>query len=389
MQRVPQAELDKAFLLAVKACSLEGAKLLNKHGANVNARDERGDTALHYACAWPDPQYEAVKWLIQKRADVNASNNDGMTPDTGHTPLSEAAATYDNILAIALIRAGADVNALTPDGAPLHIACRSGHGHTESTFKRYGGNILTTLLAHGADPNLQEQYEGKTPLHMAADFDHPTPLVEERYLAVVHSLLTAGADPSVRDKKGKTAHDYAVERKHHLLTVALEMKPAPLDNRSGKTKSLAEKAADAPISFLMMVDVIQTLLEREHPQVMLLPHWSSFHMLATVGGCTALALRLHFEVAESQRTHLEMTMREILLKRFPVAESAWVDSHRFMTECLGEIPRSERGKAVFPLIALWVVRVVSEGKPVQDEELIAGKLTQLYQNETAGFWKSI
>lgn len=61
MQRVPQAELDKAFLLAVKACSLEGAKLLNKHGSNVNARDERGDTALHYTCAWPDPQYETVK----------------------------------------------------------------------------------------------------------------------------------------------------------------------------------------------------------------------------------------------------------------------------------------------------------------------------------------
>ena len=82
-------------------------------------------------------------------------------------------------------------------------------------------------------------------------------------------------------------------------------------------------------------------------------------------------------------------MREVLLKRFPAAESAWTDSHRFVTESLGEIPRSERGKAVFPLIALWVVRVVSEGKPVQDEELIAGKLTQLYQNETAGFWKTV
>lgn len=311
-----------------------------------------------------------------------------MTPDTGHTPLSQAAATYDNILAVALIRAGADVNALTPDGAPLHIVCRSGYGHTESTFKRYGGNIITTLLAHGADPNLQEQYEGKTPLHMAADYDHPTPLAEERYLAVVHSLLTAGADASIRDNEGKTAHDYAVERKHHLLTAALEMKPAPFDNRSGKAKSLAEKAADAPISFLILVDAIQISFEREHPQVMLLPHWSSFHMLATVGGCTALALRLHFEIEESQRTPLELTMREVLLKRFPAAESAWIDSHRFMTESLGEIPRSERGKAVFPLIALWVVRVVSEGKPVPDEELIAGKLTQLYQNETAGFWRT-
>ena len=85
-QRVPKDQLDAAFLIAVKARSLEAAMLLQKHSANVNARDERGDTALHYACEWPDPQYKTVKWLIEKRADVNASNNDGLAPETGNTP---------------------------------------------------------------------------------------------------------------------------------------------------------------------------------------------------------------------------------------------------------------------------------------------------------------
>lgn len=227
-QRVPKNELDAAFLLAVKARSLEAAMLLHTHGANVNARDDGGNSALHYACKWPDPQYTTVRWLIEKRADVNASNNDGMTPETGNTPLSEATSAYDNDLAEALIRAGANVDAMTPGGAPLHIACRSGFKHTEDIFRRYGGNVISTLLAHSANPNLQEPFEGKTPLHAAAAFDHSSPLVEERYLAIVHSLLTVGADPSVRDKEGKIAYDYAVERSHRAIANALKSKLVPL-----------------------------------------------------------------------------------------------------------------------------------------------------------------
>ena len=126
MHRVSKDELDAAFLLAVKARSLEAAKLLHKSGANINARDHEGNTALRYACEWPEPQYETVNWLIQKHADINASNKDGMTPETGNTPLSEAVRAYDNILAAALIRAGADVNGLTPSGAPTFFGstCR-------------------------------------------------------------------------------------------------------------------------------------------------------------------------------------------------------------------------------------------------------------------------
>ena len=82
-------------------------------------------------------------------------------------------------------------------------------------------------------------------------------------------------------------------------------------------------------------------------------------------------------------------MREVLRRRFPESEAAYEDSFRFVTESIGEIPRSERGTHMFPLISLWVVRTLSDGKPVQDEEWIAGKLAEVYQNETAGFWKSI
>jgi hypothetical protein len=154
------------------------------------------------------------------------------------------------------------------------------------------------------------------------------------------------------------------------------------------TKSLAEKSADAPIAFRILVDAIQITLENDHPQVMLLPHWDSFQMVATVGGCVALALRLHFDVPEDQRTPLELKMREILRQRFPASEMAYVDCFRFVSEAILEISRSERGHHMFPLIALWVVRSLSDGNSFQDEERIAGKLAELYQNESYEFWKT-
>jgi hypothetical protein len=54
---------------------VECVRLLAEAGANVNARDEYGDTPLHGA--WPA---NVVEELLKLGADVNARNNDGETP---------------------------------------------------------------------------------------------------------------------------------------------------------------------------------------------------------------------------------------------------------------------------------------------------------------------
>lgn len=161
---------------------------------------------------------------------------------------------------------------------------------------------------------------------------------------------------------------------------------ADISNEQQKVKNLRKKAQDAPISLRILMDCICTRIERDFPQVLTYPQWSNFVLAGTVAGTVALALRLHFDVSEDQRTPLELEMREVLQKRFPRSENIYEECYRFLTDSLMEIPRPERGKHIFVLLGLWVVAVMSEGVKVEEEECIAGLIAEALQNETTGFW---
>ena len=65
----------------------------------------------------------------------------------------------------------------------LHIAVQTGHV-----------SICSTLLQHGADPNLQNRYH-KTPLHLAS--------IRKRK-EIVESLIRRGAQLNIKDQKQRT-----------------------------------------------------------------------------------------------------------------------------------------------------------------------------------------
>ncbi len=67
-----------ALLWACNHCNLEAVKYLLSKRANVNAKEEKGGTPLHIATQ--SGCIEAMKMLIQLKANINAVDLDGSTP---------------------------------------------------------------------------------------------------------------------------------------------------------------------------------------------------------------------------------------------------------------------------------------------------------------------
>lgn len=117
---------------------------------------------------------EQVRALLQQGADVNAAQSDGLTA------LHWAAMNNNREMVDLLLYAGATVRPLTRVGGyqPLHLAARSGHVE-----------VAEALLAAGANPNAWTS-TGVTPLHFAALANSP---------ATIRVLAEAGADLNAPD----------------------------------------------------------------------------------------------------------------------------------------------------------------------------------------------
>ena len=149
--------------------------LLVDLGADVNAKDDKGSTALIEASYRGDR--ETVSALVEIGADMNAKDN------YGNTALIIASHEgYTDTVSI-LLKNGADVNEITKDGSTALMRA-SGEGHSET---------VSVLLKNGADLHAKDNNEN-TCLACAVS-SNPYGGVSEVALAkTIEILLDAGAD---------------------------------------------------------------------------------------------------------------------------------------------------------------------------------------------------
>ena len=168
------AALLAPVLDAAKRGDLETLKAELRSGADVNAAQGDGFTALHWAAKTGNREVAEV--LIAAGADIRATTRLG-----SHMPLHVAAAAGQADVAEALLKAGAPAAIPTETGArAIHFAAASGDPAT-----------LTVLADYGADLDAVEPQWGQTPLMFAAAIGRT---------AAVETLMEAGADPSVTAK---------------------------------------------------------------------------------------------------------------------------------------------------------------------------------------------
>ena len=238
-------------------------------GANVNATDADGSTAIMYAAANGD--LELVRVLIKAGANVKLKSQ------LGTSAITEAAIIGSAPIIEALLKAGADPNFKTPNAeTPLMAAARSGKVEAAKALLDAGADInaketwgeqsalmwaaaqcqpdmVKFLASKGANLNDHgkiNQWERKviqeprpkdmnkggfTALHYAA---------REGCAPAVQNLLAAGADPDSEDPDRETPLLLALENMHFDTAAVLVKGGADLDKWDLFGRSPVYMAAD-------------------------------------------------------------------------------------------------------------------------------------------------
>ena len=153
-------------------------------------------------------------------ADVNALD------ETRRPPLHWAALFGNASLVSALLERGANPRWVGPDGATLlHDAAQwlvlepLGGVRSSGDPPSLAGKLLVIerFVRVGLDPNAADT-NGSTPLHLAVGL----PLIETESLAIVTTLVKAGARPRTPNKYGLSPLDLARRRGATNLVVAME-----------------------------------------------------------------------------------------------------------------------------------------------------------------------
>ena len=203
---------------AARADDLSGVRKLIKDHGDVNAAANDGSSALLWAAFHSD--LEMTKALLAAGAAVDAANHYGVTP------LLQASRNGDAEVMRALLDAGAQPTRWHAEGeTPLMAAARTGKV-----------DAVQLLIDRGSFINAADPYQEETALMWAS---------AEGHLDVVKTLLAAGADPNLK------AHVSTITQRSHADHPSGGFTALMFAVRNGHedvAKALIEKGADLKLT---------------------------------------------------------------------------------------------------------------------------------------------
>jgi ankyrin repeat protein len=187
------------YMMTAQTDTAAVPKLLIDYGADVNAKDDAGNTPLCEALA--HDKLETVKLLVQAGADVKTGTS-GWSQNGPPIHL-----TKGNIEIIAmLLNHGADIHALNKKGQNvIHSLVSNYSGGT------YDVAALEYYLEQGVDINGKDS-DGETPIFCCIEFER---------LDLLRALIENGADIEATDKHGRTPLWHAIEKRNTFIVKLL------------------------------------------------------------------------------------------------------------------------------------------------------------------------
>lgn len=266
----------------------ECVDLLLRNNANPNIQNQYGNTALHEHIT--GIHHQCVSLLLQHKGDPNVLNTNGISPlmvasGIGHLKCVQLLLqnnaepniqSQDGITALMmatvkghfgiielLLKSNADPNIFVQGEGALDIACLSGNAsivsllidHDAVIERQKGKSLLIApiqksdydtvkiLIEAGIDVNVQDEYDGSTPLLLASASGNK---------AMVQLLLDTQPDILMRDNLGLTAYDVANIMGFEDIATLLALQAAErYSSSSSSSSSGSQETIDAispPIS---------------------------------------------------------------------------------------------------------------------------------------------
>ena len=199
-------------LAAFGACDPQTIRYVLAHGGNPRDKTPRGSTIMHLASANRDTRALALALSVGGKIDQPL-------PD-GRTPLMKAVAGGNQGAWRWLLAHKADPNHMTANGTPADFAILEGQDLALSDLVRAGAKrnlrikdgsgwmqiaaynypMLDVVRRYGIPVDDRNPKTGETALMKAARLGKPQGVIW---------LVQHGANPTLKDRKGLTAYDYA------------------------------------------------------------------------------------------------------------------------------------------------------------------------------------
>jgi ankyrin repeat protein len=222
---------------------------LLKRGANKEAVDQQDTTPLVLAAAWG--KANAVKALIQGRAEVNTTDKDGKSAvywaaQEGHVEVLEILLQHEEATQVSFASEHYRQN------TPLHVAAWKGQTEAFKVLMNASRSTEDSLSLSVGDMFHVRNDEDRTPLHLAAFRGH----LDIVQLIVERSYVSMTAE----DKDGSTPLHLAAAKGRVEVVEYLIATGAKVEVRDGRHFTPLDCAADAG-----HVDVMSQLIDAKVP----------------------------------------------------------------------------------------------------------------------------